>query len=72
MSDAGQSSEICPFEKNCPNGCPCPFYKCESIDTREMTFGFYYNSSDPLFELEDQTVKKDPYRKTRIVVTIFL
>ena len=25
------AGEICPFEKYCEKGCPCPFYQCEKI-----------------------------------------
>ena len=55
MSDAGESDGVCPFEKTCPLGCPCPFFECESVDTREITFGWYYNETDALFELERNT-----------------
>ncbi|CAG5102099.1 Oidioi.mRNA.OKI2018_I69.chr1.g141.t1.cds [Oikopleura dioica] len=27
---ASVKKEYCPFEKNCPHGCPCPYYQCET------------------------------------------
>ena len=56
MSDTGRIDEICPFEKNCPAGCPCPFYECENIDNRKLNFAWYYNATDPLFQLKNDTV----------------
>lgn len=61
MSDGGETDGICPFEKTCPHGCPCPFYECESVDAREITFGWYYNETDPLFKLKRNTpITRDP------------
>ena len=25
------AGDVCPFEKYCATGCPCPFYKCEKV-----------------------------------------
>ena len=29
------AGEICPFEKYCKGGCPCPFYQCEKIENEK-------------------------------------
>ena len=39
------AGEICPSEKYCKNGCPCPFYKCEKLtDSHQKLI--------PLFDLK--------------------
>ncbi|CAG5110078.1 Oidioi.mRNA.OKI2018_I69.chr2.g4521.t1.cds [Oikopleura dioica] len=64
LSDGGEIDGVCPFEKTCPHGCPCPFFECESVETREMTFGWYYNETDPLFELKKNApLTKEPERE---------
>ena len=29
------AGDVCPFQKYCQNGCPCPFYECEKFDSRQ-------------------------------------
>ena len=41
------AGEICPFEKYCPNGCPCEHYQCEKITREQMMV--------PVWELKKQT-----------------
>ena len=44
--------KICPFEKRCPLGCPCPFYVCEHVDPNKFPLVWYHNETDPMFELK--------------------
>ena len=52
MSDEGETKKICPFEKRCPLGCPCPFYVCEHVDPNKFPLVWYHNETDPMFELK--------------------
>ena len=45
QNSAGQ---ICPFEKYCPNGCPCEHYECEKIPIEQQMV--------PVWELKNKTV----------------
>ena len=45
QNSAGQ---ICPFEKYCPNGCPCEHYECEKIPIEQQMV--------PVWELKNITV----------------
>lgn len=38
------AGEICPFEKYCKDGCPCPFYQCEKVTNKQTLV--------PVFELK--------------------
>ena len=29
------AGDVCPTQKYCKNGCPCPFYKCEKFESRQ-------------------------------------
>ena len=64
ISDAGRIDEICPFEKNCPRGCPCSYYECDHIDTRKLNFAWYFNATDDLFQFKNDTktiTVRDPF-----------
>ena len=37
------AGEICPWEKRCVTGCPCPFYKCEKITKPIQKLTPYFN-----------------------------
>ena len=41
-SDA--AGEVCPFQKYCPKGCPCPYYQCGKLDSPQKLV--------PVFELK--------------------
>ena len=38
------AGEVCPYEKYCIRGCPCPFYKCEKLESPQKLF--------PVFDLQ--------------------
>ena len=41
------AGEVCPFQKYCQKGCPCPFYDCEKLQSRQkMT---------PIFDLKQKS-----------------
>ena len=44
------AGEICPLQKYCPMGCPCPLYKCEKLESSQKLI--------PVFDLE-QTFAAD-------------
>ena len=48
---AKSAGEICPFQKYCPNGCPCQFYQCEKISGKEQ-------EKIPVWDLYSQTERK--------------
>ena len=52
LSDEGELDDICPFQKQCPSGCPCPFYHCENVDTRKSPLAWFYEEGNFLFETE--------------------
>ena len=35
------AGEVCPFEKYCRTGCPCPFYQCEKIENEQALIPFW-------------------------------
>ena len=39
------AGEICPFQKYCPAGCPCPYYECEKIELPQKFI--------PVFDLQE-------------------
>ena len=41
-SDA--AGEVCPTQKYCSKGCPCPFYECEKLESRQKLI--------PLFDIQ--------------------
>ena len=51
------AGEVCPTEKYCPYGCPCPFYECEKLDS--------YQKLAPVFDLQ----KPKPYKTDRIWIS---
>ena len=46
------AGEVCPTQKYCENGCPCPFYECEKIDSRQKMI--------PVFDLETNSTGSVP------------
>ena len=52
------AGKVCPFQKYCSNGCPCPFYDCEKFDSRQKMI--------PVFNLKESentttpTILADP------------
>ena len=42
---------VCPFQKYCLNGCPCPFYDCEKLDSHQKMIPVFHlqNSTGPLW-----------------------
>ena len=42
---AESSGQVCPSQKYCPLGCPCPHYECEKTDSRQKFV--------PVFDLEE-------------------
>ena len=47
------AGEVCPYEKYCKNGCPCPFYKCEKLIKAHQKLV-------PVFDLQkSETLKLD-------------
>ena len=47
------AGEVCPRQKYCRNGCPCPFYDCEKIDD-------FHQKLIPVFDLlESRWVSTD-------------
>ena len=43
------AGQVCPTQKYCRNGCPCPFYECEKFELRQKmipVFDLKTNSSD--------------------------
>ena len=42
------AGQICPFEKYCPNGCPCKYYECEKIWREQKMV--------PVWELKNKTI----------------
>ncbi|CAG5079896.1 Oidioi.mRNA.OKI2018_I69.PAR.g9411.t1.cds [Oikopleura dioica] len=49
LSDHGQTQNICPFQEQCPSGCPCPLYECEHIDTEKVPLAWFYEEGNNLF-----------------------
>ena len=45
------SGKICPYQKYCPNGCPCKHYACEKITDKDQV-------AIPVWDLESKTRKK--------------
>ena len=43
-----KSGKICPFQKYCPNGCPCNDYVCEKIGDKDQ-------QELPVWDLESKT-----------------
>ena len=48
-----QVEEDCPFQKRCPNGCPCPGYKCQEevmdFNLARVEFGRYNQISSTFY-----------------------
>ena len=42
------AGEICPYQKYCPNGCPCKHYNCEKVTDK-------YQEVIPVWDLESKT-----------------
>ena len=43
------AGEVCPTQKYCPRGCPCPYYECEKFEKRQTmipAFDLQKNSTD--------------------------
>ena len=40
------AGDVCPTEKYCKNGCPCPFYNCEKTDKDQKFI--------PVFDLKNE------------------
>ena len=52
-SDA--AGEVCPFQKYCRKGCPCPYYECEKVESRQKltpVFDFANHCPTPTCKLE--------------------
>ena len=49
------SGEICPYQKYCPSGCPCPLYACEKIGQNEQ-------ENIPVWDLESKKSRKKKAR----------
>lgn len=45
------AGEVCPTQKYCPYGCPCPFYDCEKIQSRQKMV--------PVFDLRKNSTHSD-------------
>ena len=50
LSDHGQTQNICPFQEQCPSGCPCPLYECEHVDTNKVPLAWFYEEGNNLFK----------------------
>ena len=48
-SDA--AGEVCPLQKYCLSGCPCPFYECEKFESRQTLI--------PVFDLQQNFTEKN-------------
>ena len=46
--------EICPFEKYCKGGCPCPFYQCEKVVDEQTLV--------PVWDLKNGKINKGKLR----------
>ena len=50
-SKTGMYGLICPGDKLCPNGCPCPHYRCETVSSSSMwQVGWYYGHLTDYFD----------------------
>ena len=54
LTRSSESGEICPFQKYCPDGCPCKNYVCEKISYKDQ-------QEVPVWDLESKT---SDYNKT--------
>ena len=54
------AGEVCPTEKYCPYGCPCPFYECEKLESNKKLL--------PVFDLQKPTYTTDHTTKSDTVI----
>ena len=55
------SGEICPYQKYCPNGCPCKHYDCEKLSKRDQ-------ENLPVWDLMSETSRKAEDTKTNVKI----
>jgi len=58
------AGEICPFQKYCPNGCPCKNYVCDKISFKDQEV-------IPVWDLESQTIISNSSDQTDLNSSIF-
>ena len=51
------AGEVCPFQKYCPRGCPCPYYQCEKLNDRQTMIPAFDLEKAETIEIKELTLK---------------
>lgn len=57
----GLAGEICPFEKYCRGGCPCPFYRCEKVENEQTLV--------PVWDLRRGKIIEDKIKSDELITS---